>query len=84
VATLAGDQYLLLEIPSDIAGLRRGRPDVAERWRAAVRQAFRDAFGFNYRAVSFVSDDTATPRRLFYVLERTGGIDSSPGVVRPL
>jgi predicted GNAT superfamily acetyltransferase len=84
VAMRAGDAYLLLEIPSDIAHLRRERPDVAGRWRAAVRQAFRDAFAFGYRAFAFVSDETATPRRVFYVLERPGGDNASPEVVRPV
>lgn len=63
----------LLEIPAEIARLRRERPERAERWRLAVRDAFRLAFTLGYRAVSFVRDDTATPRRMFYVMRRPGG-----------
>jgi predicted GNAT superfamily acetyltransferase len=61
---------LLLEIPADIARLRRDRPDLAEKWRLAVRNAFQSAFADGYRAASFVRDETVTPRRAFYVLER--------------
>jgi predicted GNAT superfamily acetyltransferase len=61
---------LLVEVPGDIARLRRERPDLAERWRVAVRSAFQSAFAEGYRAVSFVRDETVTPRRVFYVLDR--------------
>jgi predicted GNAT superfamily acetyltransferase len=61
---------LLIEIPADIARLRRERPELAERWRLAVRGAFQFAFAKGYRAVSFVRDETVTPRRSFYVLDR--------------
>ncbi len=33
-------------------------------------RAFQSAFEAGYRAVSFVRDETATPRRVFYVLDR--------------
>ncbi len=61
---------LLIEIPADVARLRTERPELAERWRREVRGAFGSAFAEGYRAVSVVRDDTATPRRVFYVLER--------------
>jgi predicted GNAT superfamily acetyltransferase len=61
---------LLIEIPADIARLRRERPELAERWRLAVRLAFQSAFAEGYRAVSLVRDETVTPRRVFYVLDR--------------
>ncbi len=61
---------LLIEIPADIARLRRDRPELAERWRLAVREAFQAAFAAGYRAISFVRDETVTPRRVFYVLDR--------------
>jgi predicted GNAT superfamily acetyltransferase len=60
----------LVEIPVDIARMRRERPELTERWRLAVRDAFRLAFSFGYRATSFVRDDSVTPRRVFYVLDR--------------
>lgn len=61
---------LLIEIPADIARLRRDRPELAERWRSAVRQAFQSSFARGYRAVGLVRDESSTPRRVFYVLER--------------
>jgi predicted GNAT superfamily acetyltransferase len=62
--------HLLLEIPSDIARLRREQPHVAEAWRAAVRDAFQFAFEHSYRAVGFVRVETGEHRRGFYVLQR--------------
>lgn len=66
------DQWpsFLLEIPPDIARLRRARPDVAEWWRVTVGRVFRSAFEAGYRAMSVVRDDAVTPRRVFYVLDR--------------
>jgi predicted GNAT superfamily acetyltransferase len=61
---------LALEIPMDVARLRRESPAVAERWRAAVAAAFAAAFTAGYRAFAFVRDDSSGERRGFYVLER--------------
>lgn len=66
-----GSTSLLIEIPADIARLRTERADRAERWRRDVRAAFQTAFAEGYRAVSVIRDDSATPRRVFYVLERS-------------
>ena len=60
----------LIEVPGNIARLRRERPELAEQWRLAVRGAFQFAFGHGYRATSVVRDETVTPRRVFYVLDR--------------
>ena len=65
-----GPKRVLLEIPVEIAVLRREAPAVAERWRALVRRAFQTAFAAGYRAVHFVRDDSSGERRGFYVLER--------------
>jgi predicted GNAT superfamily acetyltransferase len=62
--------HLFLEVPSDIAHLRREAPALAERWRSVVGQAFRTAFAAGYRAIHFVRDDTSGQRRSFYVLQR--------------
>ena len=67
---MIGAASILLEIPGDIARLRRERPALAEQWRSTVRTAFRTAFDAGYRAVSFVRDESVTPRRGFYVLAR--------------
>jgi len=69
-AAMLNHPRVRLEIPIDITVLRRQNPALAETWRALVRQAFQLAFESSYRAVQFVRDDSAAPRRGFYVLER--------------
>lgn len=60
----------LLEIPARIAELRQDRPDLAEAWRKAVREAFPAAFALGARAVGFVREESSGERRYFYLLER--------------
>jgi predicted GNAT superfamily acetyltransferase len=43
----------LLEIPADIASLRKNDPNLAEAWSMAVRQAFQAAFAAGYQANGF-------------------------------
>jgi len=69
-ASSLGEPLLLLEIPDDIAGLRREKPALAERWRAAVNEAFHLAFEASYEAVHFLRDDSTGRRRSFYLLQR--------------
>jgi predicted GNAT superfamily acetyltransferase len=54
-----------IEVPADIANLRRDDPATAERWRQAVRRAFHAAFDAGYRATAFVRDDTG---RAYYLV----------------
>jgi predicted GNAT superfamily acetyltransferase len=61
---------LLLEIPPDIATLRRDAPQLAEEWRVVVGEAFRNAFEAGFRAVHFERDESSGRRRGFYVLDR--------------
>ncbi len=61
---------LLLEIPRDIASIRRDQPELAEEWRVAVGEALRNAFAAGFRAVQFVRDESSGRPRGFYVLER--------------
>jgi predicted GNAT superfamily acetyltransferase len=68
--TAIGGARVLLEIPDDIAALRRERPAEAEAWRSVVNKAMRLALAHDYRAVGFVRDDSSGYRRGFYVLER--------------
>jgi predicted GNAT superfamily acetyltransferase len=68
--TAIGGWRLLLEIPADIAALRREQPATAEAWRTVVKQAFRLALAHAYRAVGFVRDYSHGYLRGFYVLER--------------
>jgi len=63
----------LLEIPAPIAELRQDRPDLAEAWRKAVREAFLAAFALDARAVGFVREESSAERRGFYLLERPRG-----------
>jgi predicted GNAT superfamily acetyltransferase len=70
IEPVIGTTRVLLEVPAEIARLRRGQPELAEQWRAAVRLAFRTAFDAGYRAVHFLRDDTDGQGRGFYVLER--------------
>ncbi len=44
----------LLEIPADLASLRKTDPNLAEAWSMAVRQAFQAAFAAGYRADGFL------------------------------
>ncbi len=60
----------LLQIPSDIARLRRDDPAIAERWRVAVSKAFQTAFAAGFRAVSFLREDREGQRRSYYVVQR--------------
>ena len=71
VGPVLGAPQVLLEVPADIARLRRERPELAEHWRQMVRLAFGTAFDAGYRAVHFIRDDSPEGRRVFYVLERT-------------
>jgi predicted GNAT superfamily acetyltransferase len=65
-----GASQVLIEIPVEIARLRRDEPALAERWRSAVCQAFERAFAAGYRAVAFVKDASSGVQEGFYVLER--------------
>lgn len=63
---------LFLEIPADLAALKRGNADEAARWRLAVRSAFLKAFDRGYRAVGFVRGEHEGTPRLGYLLDRSG------------
>ncbi len=67
--SVIGEPRILLEIPTDIARLRREQPGSSEQWRTAVRSAFRAAFDSGYRATDFVREDSGGTRRGFYLLE---------------
>jgi predicted GNAT superfamily acetyltransferase len=71
---------VLLEIPADIAALRRDDPALAETWRRAVRKAFKAAFAVGYRADGFVRDDAGASRRCYYLLRR----GDEPGTIASL
>jgi predicted GNAT superfamily acetyltransferase len=52
----------LCQVPEDIVALRRAKPDLARRWRRAVREALGSALEHGYRV-------TAATRTGWYVLE---------------
>ena len=58
----------LIEVPADIAALRRADPARATAWALATRRAFADAFNAGRVADAFLRDDTGPRRRCFYVL----------------
>jgi predicted GNAT superfamily acetyltransferase len=68
----AGAARTWLEVPADVAGLRRHHPSLAGRWAKAVREAFVGALAAGYEAVGFVREDTDEHSRCGYVLERPG------------
>jgi predicted GNAT superfamily acetyltransferase len=71
VANLAGKldgPSTLLEIPSEIAGLRKNEPKLAEAWAKAVREAFQSAFHVGFHAKGFVRK---LDGRCYYLLTRT-------------
>ena len=69
IASDFGPDRVLLEIPADIAWLRREWPEIAEEWRVAVRQAFRTAIDAGYRAIQFIRVESPLRRQAYYVLE---------------
>ena len=58
----------LLEIPSNIATIRRDDPARAEAWVRTTRRAFAWAFEAGRVADGFFRDESAIRRRYFYVL----------------
>jgi predicted GNAT superfamily acetyltransferase len=58
--------HLHIEIPANLPRLKSSRPNAAQAWQAAVRQAFQAAFARGYVAVGFTREDPSHPK---YVLE---------------
>jgi len=65
-----GEPLVRIEIPPDAAALRRERPELAEAWRKAVREAFLDALTEGYEAVNFVRYEASGTPRCAYLLEK--------------
>ena len=69
-ADVMNQQYLAIEIPTDINSLQRESPALAAEWREATRVAFSDAFGAGYLVEDFYRS-TRNDRPLgTYVLSR--------------
>lgn len=60
---------VLVEVPQDVQRLKRDAPEVAHRWRLAVRAALRAAFQAGYRASDVHVDDEAGRIAAWYRLE---------------
>jgi predicted GNAT superfamily acetyltransferase len=69
----------LLEIPDDVASIRRNDPELADAWGLAVRRAFTEGFAAGYRAEGFVRDESTGLRRCSYVLRRPNLANARPG-----
>jgi predicted GNAT superfamily acetyltransferase len=59
-------RWHFVEIPYDLAALKRDNIGLAIEWQLGLRQAMQTAFAAGYRAVDFAGDST----RCWYVLER--------------
>lgn len=60
----AGAKVALCRIPDDVLALRRHEPDLARKWREAMRVTMGEAMATGFVATSFTSDG-------YYLLERT-------------
>jgi predicted GNAT superfamily acetyltransferase len=72
VAVLAtlDEPLVLVEIPEEIGRLRAADPELAERWRGTVANAFQRLFAAGFEAVDFVRTKRAGSPRCFYLLRR--------------
>ncbi|MFO0960104.1 MAG: hypothetical protein U0800_22150 [Isosphaeraceae bacterium] len=61
-----------IEIPADLARLRKDDPESLLRWRMIVREAFVSAFHAGYRAIGFRRGEMEGRSRCFYLLEIRG------------
>jgi len=53
---IAGEDQVVIEIPSDINALMQHSPETAMKWRAETRRAFTEALKAGYIVTSFVRD----------------------------
>lgn len=53
---IAGEDQVVIEIPSDINALMQHSPETALKWRAETRRAFTDALEAGYVVTSFIRD----------------------------
>jgi|SRR5215213_657762 len=53
---IAGEDQVVIEIPSDINALMQHSPETALKWRAETRRAFTEALRAGYIVTSFVRD----------------------------
>jgi predicted GNAT superfamily acetyltransferase len=55
---MAGEDQVVIEIPSDINALVQQSPETALRWRAETRRAFTEALNAGYIVRSFIRDQS--------------------------
>lgn len=58
--------WVRLPIPAEIVRLRRDHPELAEKWRISVKEAFTSAFAAGYRAVGFARSEAAVGHYLLW------------------
>lgn len=70
------DSIILIEIPPDIAGIKKHDPELATHWRLQTRSLFEEAFSKGYLVTDFIYLKEERFPRSYYVLsygERTLG-----------
>jgi predicted GNAT superfamily acetyltransferase len=65
--SLTSSNFLLLEIPADIATIKRTDPELALEWRLHTRKIFQDTFNAGYLVTDFIYLPGSQPRS-YYVL----------------
>jgi predicted GNAT superfamily acetyltransferase len=64
------ERTLLVEIPSDINGMKDENAELAQEWRETVREIFEDYFARRYTAYNVLSETKGEERRTFYLLRK--------------
>jgi len=64
------EEYLFLEVPSDMQQMKTVSPTAPLEWRLKTREAFTHYFSRGYVAYSFLNFRDRDPRRSFYVLKK--------------
>lgn len=63
---VVGSKWHFIEIPYQLAALKRDNVELAKAWQLGVRQAMQTAFAAGYVAVDFAQDE----KRCWYVVEK--------------
>lgn len=61
---------LLVEIPTDISGVKAQNPELAQRWRMETREILEHYLGRGYIVSDFITAKEDRERQGFYLLER--------------
>ena len=74
-----GERAILINVPGNIGAIRAAKPELAQAWQNAVREAFQAAFFARYAATAVLQDPT-NPGTYHYLLEfhKDDSADRSP------